>query len=95
MQAGQIVADGVEDADELVEAGPVAGAAGQTLLEGVPGQTDVAELYGHLADAVPDADVAGVDLDEMETAKSRVGQGKSLFVINILSNGEYLMAEKL
>lgn len=61
-----VVGEGVEDGDQVVQAGPVVGVTVQPLLEGVAGQGDTHEPQGHLPDLVPHVDVGGVQHDGLE-----------------------------
>lgn len=68
-----VVAQRVEDSDEVVQAGPVVRIAVKTLLEGVPRQRDAHQLHGYLTDLVPHVHVGGVQhhgLDRREREES-------------------------
>jgi len=69
-----VVAERVEDGDEVVQAGPVVRVAMQTLLEGVACQRETHQLHRHLTDLVPHVDVGGVQhhgLDERGKERER------------------------
>lgn len=55
-----VVAEGVENRDEVVQAGPVVRVAVQSLLKGVSSQRDAHKPQSHLPDFVPHVDISGV-----------------------------------
>ena len=61
-----VVAECVQDGDEVVQAGPVVRVAVKALLEGMPRQGDSHQLHGHLPDLIPHVDVGGVQHHGLE-----------------------------
>lgn len=61
-----VVGEGVEDGDEVVQAGPVVRVALQTLLEGVAGQRDAEESHSQKPDFKPHVDIGGVQHDGLK-----------------------------
>ena len=61
-----VVAERVQDGDEVVQAGPVVRVAVKALLEGMSRQGDSQQLHGHLPDLVPHVDVGGVQHHRLE-----------------------------
>lgn len=79
-----VVSEGVEDSDEVVQAGPVVWVALQTLLEGVAGQRDAEESHGQQPDLKPHVDVGGVQHDSLkETHKNRASLLEPAFTQSI------------
>lgn len=73
-----VVAEGVEDTYEVVQAGPVVWVTVQSLLEGVASQRDADESHGHLPNFIPHVDVGGVQHHGLREGRSRRREGRPL-----------------
>lgn len=69
MRRTGVVAEGVENSDEVVQAGPVVRVAVQTLLEGVSGQRDANESYSQQPDFIPHVHIRGIQHNGLENTK--------------------------
>lgn len=61
-----VVAEGVQDSDEVVQAGPVVRVAPQPFLKRVASQGHPDEPQGHVSNLIPEVDVRGVQHDRLQ-----------------------------
>lgn len=64
-----VIAEGVQDSDEVVQAGPVVRIAPQPFLKSMASQGDPDEPQGHMSDFIPEVDIRGVQHDCLEAAQ--------------------------
>lgn len=64
-----VVSEGVENSDEVVQAGPVVWVTVQPLLKGVASQRNAHKSQSQLPDLVPHVDVSGVQHDSLKPRK--------------------------
>lgn len=66
-----VVTEGVENSDEVVQAGPVVWVTVQSLLKGMSRQRNAHESHSHLPNFVPHVHVSGIQHNGLKTEQSR------------------------
>lgn len=73
-----VVTEGVENSDEVVQAGPVVWVTVQSLLKGMSSQRNAQESHSHLPNLVPHVHVSGIQHNSLKKEEQKMCQSCTL-----------------